>query len=138
MNEPSYFFDQGLKFECTGCGACCSGEPGQVYMNEGEVAKLAAFLNEEVAAVKERDLYQIDAGYGIKERNNGDCYYLKDNKCSVHSVRPTQCRTYPFWWEVMRSENKWQKEAEFCPGIGLGKKYSKEEILTILGEDLER
>jgi hypothetical protein len=36
MNNPAtdrqYFFDDGLRFECTKCGHCCSGSPGKVFL----------------------------------------------------------------------------------------------------------
>ena len=28
------WYSEGLRFECTQCGACCSGEPGYVWVDE--------------------------------------------------------------------------------------------------------
>ena len=60
--------------------------------------------------------------------------FLRDNKCTAYEARPTQCRTWPFWPEVM-SPKAWKKEvAQFCPGIGKGKKISAEKIKAQLEE----
>jgi len=41
--------------------------------------------------------------------------------CLVYPVRPRQCRTWPFWPEVLRSRDAWDRATEKCPGIGKGK-----------------
>ena len=42
MNEPWY--SDGLKFDCTGCGDCCTGDPGYVWVSRAEIEALAAAL----------------------------------------------------------------------------------------------
>jgi Fe-S-cluster containining protein len=73
----------------------------------------------------------------LKEiRKNGECIFLKKNKCSVYKARPTQCRTWPFWPENMSSKT-WNKEiVNFCPGVGKGKLITKNKINSFL--QLER
>ena len=63
--------------------------------------------------------------------------FLKNKKCSVYEARPTQCRTWPFWPEVMNAKS-WKTEVEsFCPGVGKGPLWSKTEIEKIMAEDFE-
>ena len=40
-----------------------------------------------------------------------DCSFLgEDKKCSIHTVRPSQCSTYPWWPELMHpKEWDWEK-----------------------------
>ena len=38
-------------------------------------------------------------------------------KCSVYHLRPTQCRTWPFWASNLRSERDWREAAAHCPGM---------------------
>jgi hypothetical protein len=54
-------------------------------------------------------------------------FYLR-----IYPVRPLQCRTYPFWFQNLRSEKKWRLTGTACPGIGQGRRYSKDEILALL------
>ena len=59
------------------------------------------------------------------------CVFLKDNKCSIYDVRPTQCRTYPYWSRILVGEEEWNREgATRCEGINHPKG------LTIPGEDI--
>ena len=73
-----------------------------------------------------------DGIYHLKERKNPECQFLKDAKCSIYAARPTQCRTWPFWPEVMGAKT-WKNEvASFCPGVGKGRIWKAEEIEKIL------
>lgn len=38
LDQRSNFFDAGIRFECRRCGACCTGDPGIVRVNERETA----------------------------------------------------------------------------------------------------
>ncbi len=49
----------------------------------------------------------------------------------IYSVRPNQCRTWPFWPSNLKNPGDWNKAAQKCPGINRGKLYSFEEIERI-------
>ena len=49
--------------------------------------------------------------------------------CTVHQSRPTQCQTWPFWPENLKSRRTWKQAARECEGIGLGPVMSLEKIL---------
>ncbi len=62
-----------------------------------------------------------DVQYGIRLNTNGACPFLNAaGKCTVYSIRPAQCRTYPFWPEVVGHKKGWQEEAKRCEGINTG------------------
>ena len=47
-------------------------------------------------------------------------------------VTSTQCRTWPFWPDMM-SAKAWSKEVlGFCPGVGKGRLYTEREIESLL------
>lgn len=130
--DRPYFFDQGLRFECTGCGKCCTGESGTIFVNDEEADRIAEVLGMSREKFLEKHAYPYKGGHSIRERENGDCVFLDGKLCRIYEARPTQCRTFPFWPEVLRSEKNWKEAARECEGIGQGKLYRKKEIMAIL------
>lgn len=46
-----------------------------------------------------------------------DCIFLRGTECIVNDAKPLQCRTYPFWPELMDPE-AWQAERlDMCEGL---------------------
>jgi Fe-S-cluster containining protein len=102
---------------------------------------MALYLDIPVIAFIERYLYPFGCSYSIKEDEDGRCLFYQDG-CRIYPVRPFQCKTFPFWFDILRSPKKWAKVSKKCPGIGCGRLYSKKEIIeiagsTVLGEKLE-
>jgi Fe-S-cluster containining protein len=50
----------------------------------------------------------------------GQCHFLTSEGCSIHPAKPTQCRLYPFWPELVEDRAAWNAERVDCPGIGKG------------------
>jgi|SRR5437879_4615681 len=129
ISMPEPWYQDGLRFRCTRCGHCCTGDPGNVWVNEEEIEALADYLHEtpyEVTA-----LYTRRAGRGrsLREKANGDCvFYDREQGCTVYPIRPRQCRTWPFWESNVSTPDAWQKTCEVCPGSGKGELISSEEI----------
>ena len=42
--EKSPWYKDGLQFKCTGCGKCCTGAPGAVWLKPHEIDTIAAYL----------------------------------------------------------------------------------------------
>ena len=84
----------------------------------------------DVDKFKQDFLYPFRDSFSIKEKENYECVFY-NNGCSIYSVRPNQCKTYPFWVKNMRNEKIWEAEKKLCPGIGKGKLYTEKEILDI-------
>jgi len=135
--DRPYFFDAGLRFGCTECGQCCTGAPGTIFMNEAESKRIARHLGLLRAAFLKRYAYPMEGGHSLREEENGDCVFFRQGRCSIYHVRPTQCRTYPFWPENVRSEAAWSATCRACPGIGQGRLYGREEILSLVQQALE-
>ena len=132
LYDRSYFFDQGIRFECQQCGACCTGDPGIVYVDTNEVTRIAEYLSDEIPSfAAEKYLFPLKAGHGIKEHSDGRCFFYNSG-CTIYPVRPNQCKTYPFWFENLRSKKKWKHVSKECPGIGCGPLHNKEKILEIV------
>ena len=128
--EKEPWYKDGLRFTCTGCGDCCTGSPGYVWVNNDEIAKLAALVQLSVEDFEAENVRRVGARKSLVEYENGDCVFFdnKSRKCGVYSARPRQCRTWPFWDSNIRSPEAWAVTCEVCPGSGQGRLYQLEEI----------
>lgn len=112
------WYKEGLCFECTECGQCCTGAPGYVWVSPEEIESMATFLNLSVETFREKYVRKVDGRLSlIEDPKTFDCVFLKDKKCTLYSVRPTQCRTFPWWPQHLISEKNWEKAGKFCEGI---------------------
>lgn len=130
MKQRPWFAD-GLRFTCTQCGNCCTGAPGYVWVNEAEIAALAARFNLSVAEFEARFVRVVNGQKSLVELANGDCIFF-DNQtrlCTVYEHRPTQCRTWPFWYSNICTPQAWQQTCSVCPGAGQGRLYTVDEVL---------
>jgi Fe-S-cluster containining protein len=127
----TYFFDQGLRFACTQCGGCCTGDPGTVYVSAAEVARISGFLKMARSAFIHRYLYPFRDSYSIGEDDDGRCLFYADG-CRIYAVRPLQCRAFPFWFSNLRSESAWKRLEKQCPGMGKGPLHTKDAILALV------
>ena len=133
-----YFFDEGLRFACTGCGRCCTGAPGQVLLSDPEIERLAAHFGRDRGTFLRDYTHRVPDGISLRERANGDCILLEGKGCSVHDLKPTQCGTFPFWANNLRNEENWRATERRCEGIGQGRLYSREEILALVNQEQTR
>jgi len=65
---------------------------------------------------------QIGTRYSLMEKPNYDCIFLTRDTpgkagCSIYPVRPTQCRTWPFWTDNLKSPETWNRSGAKCPGM---------------------
>lgn len=128
-DEPWY--KDGLRFKCTGCGDCCTGGPGYVWVTNEEIAAIAAEVGLDVDTFEDRYVTTVGVRKSLAELpGNYDCVFFDNQtrKCRVYSVRPRQCRTWPFWDSNIRTPEAWAETCRVCPGSGTGKLYQLEEI----------
>ena len=112
------WYKKGLRFKCTGCGECCTGAPGYVWLSAQEIDEIAAHLNiskEEFLSRYTRSVFGRRSL--IEDKTTFDCVFLKDKKCNIYSARPKQCRTFPWWRENLTSLDSWKEMAERCEGV---------------------
>jgi len=85
--------------ECQRCTACCRW-PGEVRLDDGELARLAAFCGmAEVPFIQKfTRLTQDRRGLALAENPDGSCVFLEGNDCAVQAVKPQQCRDFPNLW----------------------------------------
>jgi len=126
------WYADGLRFSCTGCGACCLIE-GHVWVDKEEIARLAEHLELSTDDFGAKYLRRIGRKYSLIEIRSRDdstkkaCVFW-DGRCTVYDARPRQCRTFPFWHENLESPETWQEAAELSPGVNTGRLYQLVEI----------
>lgn len=125
-----YYRKQALHFDCTGCGRCCTGTRDYyVEVGVAEQARIQKALGVSRAWFRRRYLKRFDDGVVSLVMPQGRCIFLGDDgRCGIYAVRPLQCRTYPFWPEVIGRQSAWRLEARRCEGIGRGAAVPVHEI----------
>jgi Fe-S-cluster containining protein len=130
-DEPWY--RDGLRFRCTQCGHCCTGAPGYVWVNDEEIERIAAQVQQPVEEFRRRFVRQVDTRFSLREKANGDCImYDRERGCTIYPVRPRQCRSWPFWDSNLVTPEAWEETCQVCPGSGQGELISHEEIVANL------
>jgi hypothetical protein len=128
--EDKPWYHEGLQFECTRCGKCCSGEPGFVWVTDQEIAEIAQAVGETPERFEALYVRNFAFRKSLREYANGDCALLETETrlCKVHAVRPRQCRTWPFWDSNLLTPAAWQRTCDRCPGAGHGRLWELSEI----------
>jgi Fe-S-cluster containining protein len=144
------WYSNGLRFTCTQCGNCCTGGPGYVWISVEEIVRLADHLKLTPEETVERYCRKINGQFSLKERRTReglyDCIFLKEieepatqeqiaskrKACSIYTVRPLQCRTWPFWPENLEKPENWKQAGQRCHGMDNGtRSFSQRQIEAI-------
>ena len=142
------WYAPGMSFECTQCGNCCTGPTGFVWFTPEEAEKIAAHLEMSVDEFHKRYSRKLLGRRTLTEikiaRGQYDCVFLTRDAetgktgCSIYPVRPTQCRTWPFWESNLESPEAWEHAARNCPGMRRSGNFVPiEEIRIRLGQNPE-
>lgn len=144
--KEDLWYEDGLAFECTMCGNCCTGPPGFVHFTTDEGRAMAKtlglshqrFLDEYTHILRgKRSLREVETEHGA------DCVFLDRDTvpgkavCRVYDARPMQCRTWPFWPENVRHPRDWQRTGRLCPGVDHGPIIPVEEIIRRLNTPVD-
>lgn len=113
----AYAFDANACATCQ--GNCCIGESGYIWVSLEELHAMAEHFHLTQEDFIKEYLLKIRYRFTLKElpyQGGFRCIFFDVNKkqCSIYAVRPSQCRTFPFWDYF--KENIDEVVAE-CPGI---------------------
>lgn len=145
MEKVVPWFEDGLRFKCTGCGQCCTGSPGYVYLSLPDLERLAAHFQLSPQEFAKQYTKDVDGQYALLDHaDSNDCIFLKDKKCTVYEARPTQCRTFPWWIYHLREPKEWEEASKRCEGINhpdapvVPSLHIQEQCLTYLDNLIEQ
>jgi Fe-S-cluster containining protein len=114
------WYSQGLNFKCTGCGKCCTGPTGYVWVSEEEIEAMALYLKMDIKDFVKKYIRLVGDRLSLVERKVGldyECVFLRGKQCMLYEVRPKQCKTFPWWPQNLESEKAWNEAALECEGI---------------------
>lgn len=135
------WYENGLSFECTGCGKCCKVD-GDVWLAPEEVSNIMShvgysssddtnniddeekridlpsitdfrkkYIRAEISPTNDNNGDESQSWMCLK-RKEGACIFLDQyGQCSIYSVRPVQCQTYPFWPSLLTDSDAWEEES---------------------------
>jgi Fe-S-cluster containining protein len=105
-----------------------------VYLTEEDIPRLASFLGMEVGAFEEKYVFRTKKLRRLRVPRHANCSFLREGGCSVHEVKPMQCRTFPYWPEILASRRAWHETGKRCPGIGKGELVNIEAARAVAEE----
>jgi hypothetical protein len=109
-----------MRFQCQpGCIRCCE-QKGFVYVTREDIARLAGHLKITQAEFKRRYLCGTAPLLRFRKQRQKQCPFLLSNGCSVHEVKPLQCKSFPYWPELLDKASERREAAEYCPGMNRG------------------
>jgi len=88
-----------------------------VWLTDEDIEKLAKHLQISRKVFLRDYTRKIRGKISLIEKENFDCVFFKDKKCSVYKARPKQCQTFPFWPQNISSRKDWEDAASDCEGI---------------------
>jgi hypothetical protein len=128
MPKPYYQTASELRFECTRCGNCCT-RPGLVYFPPEDLRRAAGHLGLSHTVFRRRYRLRIENGVYALDPGDAPCpFYTEEPGCGIYEGRPTQCRTWPFWPEVVTRKGSWDAAAKDCEGMNRGTNVTVREI----------
>ena len=98
----------------------CCDQQGFVYLTEADLKRAAKFVGMSARAFEAKYVYRTSHQMRFRKPPDKQCPFLDAHGCSIHPAKPTQCRTFPFWPELVENRREWKKTARYCPGIGKG------------------
>jgi hypothetical protein len=130
MSDEQPWYKDGLQFECTQCGNCCTGAPGVVWVDDEELQAIADHLGKSIGEVRLFHTRLVGRRVTLKDSANGDCTFFDgvERRCTIYAARPKQCRSWPFWNSNISTPKDWQEMQADCPGAGHGAFVRLEDI----------
>jgi len=106
------------EFECKKCGRCCIGD-GVVVLKDDDIDRISAYLNIDKETFLKEYAIAVGNDYWLKDKENKECIFLKNNLCTINPIKPFQCQKFPSKWhspntfglcEGFKSENNKKDE----------------------------
>ncbi len=136
------FYEDGLLFGCTHCGACCKQKESHVFLTATDFRRLAEHLELTDEEFFLEYCQPVDrclaTRVSLVAEEDGACIFLSEDGCDVYEARPRQCRHFPFWQQNLLDRTTFEGVAQHCPGLGQGTLCTGADIKArLLAEEQE-
>lgn len=92
------------KFVCTKCGMCCKKlKPKSILIFPEDVLKISKKLNispdeflEKYCCLEYQRIENTTIKLFFLDTKYSDCPFLLKNECSIHNIKPIQCKNTPY------------------------------------------
>ena len=114
----SYRFDPRACATCK--GKCCTGSSGYIWCTLDEQQAIAEKMDIPLMEFQKRYVERIGSRYTFREyvigKDDYACIFFdaKHRTCTIYDLRPSQCRTFPFWKAFKKHP---ELVIEECPGV---------------------
>jgi Fe-S-cluster containining protein len=133
-NFPDFSVHSSMRFQCqSACVRCCEQE-GFVYLNGDDIARLAGHLGITRTEFRRRYVCGPSTLARFRKPRRKQCPFLVASGCSVHSVKPLQCNSFPYWPELLADAGKRREAASYCPGMNRGPQVNIATAREIAGQ----
>jgi uncharacterized protein len=88
-----------------------------VFLTAADRRRLARHLGLDGRRFIRTVCVRIDGNYYIGDSGR-QCRFLENGKCSVYPARPHQCRSWPFWPDLLDAAAWRDRVRSVCPGAG--------------------
>ena len=105
-----------------------------MWASDPEIAAIAEYLAISQEQMRRKHIRKVDIRQSLVEvEGSKDCIFLSGaadgvRRCRIYPVRPSQCRTWPFWPDNVHSPARWAAAQLRCPGINRGERHGLDEI----------
>jgi Fe-S-cluster containining protein len=121
-------YPKNVSFVCNQCGRCCGDTEDRVrhiMLLKTDVASISneLLLKSHEFAEKISDFEPYI--YEMKKTEDGKCFFLENNLCTIYEIRPLICRFYPFQLENLGNNRYSFSYTNKCTAIGKGPRQKK-------------
>ena len=81
-----------------------------------DLERIAEYVGMTARDFERRFVYRTRHLLRLRVPRDQQCHFLRDGGCSIHAVKPVQCRKFPFWPELVNSTARVEKNGGLVSG----------------------
>lgn len=114
-------YPKRVGFACNRCGRCCGDTEDtvrHVLLLKSDTNRISKETSLDVHEFADEIVGFEPYIYEMKKPEDGKCFFLKNNRCTIYEFRPLICRFYPFELRNLGNDRYSFAYTNDCPGIG--------------------